>query len=611
MEPAPVTRRRLFTRAAAAVAAGQVAALAAPRFARGRANPLTTFVSPDLAPYVDPLPLLPTRPAAGRLVAAEGRHRFHRDLPVQATWGYDGRSYLGPVLEARRDDPVRVRLVNRLGDHLLADHLDTSLHGASSADRDRPRHVVHLHGAVTEPGSDGHPLATIRPGQERAYHYGNHQEAAGLWYHDHAMGITRLNVWCGLAGPYLLRDRHDTGRARNPLGLPAGAWEIPLVLQDRIFTPDGHLQFRTATYVRQGRWEGGQAGDVAVVNGAVTPDLEVARGLYRFRIVNASNLRAYVLELSHRAPFFVIGGDGGLLDAPVRTNRLRIAAGERYDVLVDFSAHRPGDRIELVNTEPLSFQFQLFGAPEVHRIMRFTVGTARGFRGGVPERLRGGRRRPPRLERLDRPVLTRRMTLNQATDLTTEFPAQVMNLNNLPFATDDVEHPRPGTVERWEIVNTTTDDHPVHVHVATVRVEHRRAFNVRGYQARYPLPPFGTRWTPDPGPFLTGGPQPPSVWETGNKDTVWCPPNTVTSILVRWPSLEELRFDPDRLFRVPATVAAGAPGDDARGPEYVCRLGEAVQPARTATVRGYVWHCHVIDHEDHDMMLPVRLGAPA
>lgn len=145
--------------------------------------------------------------------------------------------------------------------------IDTSLHGLSESVRTRVPTSLHLHGGVTEPASDGHPEQSSFPGQGHVHHFDNRQEAAGLCYHDHAMAITRLNVYGGLAGGYLLRDRFDTGRPDNPLGLPPGEFEIPLVLQEKIVRPNGAASMRSTPIVPEGHWEGGAVGDVGLVNG--------------------------------------------------------------------------------------------------------------------------------------------------------------------------------------------------------------------------------------------------------------------------------------------------------------------------------------------------------
>nr|WP_330180338.1 multicopper oxidase domain-containing protein [Nocardia sp. NBC_01503] len=171
--------------------------------------------------------------------------------------GYGGSSYLGPTIEHRAGTPLTVRLVNQLGAHPFSADIDTTVHGVGADFRAAPPSVLHLHGGVTPPASDGHPERLVFPGQEAVHDYPFPQDAAGLWYHDHAMGITRANVYAGLAGMVLLRDEFDTGADGNPLGLPSGEYEVPLVLQEKIFQADGRQCLRTTPVVPQGSWEGG------------------------------------------------------------------------------------------------------------------------------------------------------------------------------------------------------------------------------------------------------------------------------------------------------------------------------------------------------------------
>ena len=172
------------------------------------------------------------------------------------TYGYGGASYLGPTIEAQRGNPVVFVARNRLGLHPLG--IDEALHGPDTAvDQLFPRASLHLHGGYTEPGSDGYPEDTFTPGQDHVYRYANDQQAGSTWYHDHALGITRLNVYAGLAGFYLIRH------ASVEAGLPSGKFEIPLAIQDKSFISDGG----THQLSYPDPWEPEFFGDVVVVNG--------------------------------------------------------------------------------------------------------------------------------------------------------------------------------------------------------------------------------------------------------------------------------------------------------------------------------------------------------
>jgi len=208
----------------------------------------------------------------------EIEQKLHRDLPATTVWGYDGQ-FPGPTIEAEQGEPIYVRWANDLPDeHLLPE--DTTIH-SDLIPYDTPgvRTVTHLHGGNVESESDGHAQAwftrdfqqTGPEFEKKDYYYVNDQPPATLWYHDHSLGITRLNVYAGLAGFYLLRSDHE-----RSLSLPEGEYEIPLVLQDRSFEEDGSLFYPTAISDEQGGSDESYPdpsivpqfyGDTSVVNG--------------------------------------------------------------------------------------------------------------------------------------------------------------------------------------------------------------------------------------------------------------------------------------------------------------------------------------------------------
>ena len=300
--------------------------------------------------------------------------------PLMTTvWAYKWRgvvTYPGPTIEARSDVPVNVLWRNQLPDtHLLP--LDTSLHWANPAGEGIPT-VTHLHGGHTESASDGLPDAWFTRNfkergsgfVKRVYTYDNDQEAATLWYHDHALGITRLNVYAGLAGFYLLRDNNELSLINNGI-LPTGIQERAIVIQDRLFTEDGQLTLPTEPELECPLPNGEPCdptpdpsavaeffGDVILVNGVAWPELDVTPQQYRLRLLNGSDSRFYVLEFRDSqyggtagTPFLQIGTDNGFLDNPVMLNRLLLAPGERADVVVDFGPFAAG-------TENLSAQLR-------------------------------------------------------------------------------------------------------------------------------------------------------------------------------------------------------------------------------------------------------------
>jgi Multicopper oxidase len=160
--------------------------------------------------------------------------------------------------------------------------------------------------------------------------------ASLLWFHDHGLGATRLNVFAGLAAAYIIRDQNDTGTEPNPIGIPGGAYEIPLVIQDRQFNPDGTMLYPRSD-IAGVTWIGEYFGDVMLVNGKVWPFLKVEPRLYRFRILNGCNARILDLRLGG-VPMWQIGAEGGMWDKPVPVTHLVLAPAERADVIADFSA---------------------------------------------------------------------------------------------------------------------------------------------------------------------------------------------------------------------------------------------------------------------------------
>ena len=229
----------------------------------------------------------------------------------------------GPTLVATRGKPVQVTQTNDWSENV----------------------TVHNHGHKVAATSDGHPTDYITPGASKVYTYPNDQRAGTYWYHDHTMDLTGPHVYQGLAGFYLITDP-----AEDALGLPSGAHDLPLLLQDKKFDSDNSLAYEPDHLL-------GFFGDSALVNGTVTPYLDVGTSKYRFRVLNGSNARPYFLKLQLRGnstaqPFQVIASDGGLLAAPALRTSLPIAPAERYDIIVDFSKYPLGTKLDLVNSAP-------------------------------------------------------------------------------------------------------------------------------------------------------------------------------------------------------------------------------------------------------------------
>jgi len=604
-------------------------------------------------------------------------------------------TYTGPVIVATRRIPTQIRFVNSLGNtstsHLLAwkNSTDQTLHWADPLGHppetndcahmtqpgmppagDCAEHyegpipaVVHIHGGEVPPVLDGGPDAWFlsdgsaqghgyyskagAAGNEAIYRYPNSQEAAMLWFHDHVLGATRLNVYAGLAGAYPIIDPSLTlPTGLHPVGLQRNGttdYLVPLVLQDRMFDTNGQLFFpNDGVNPEHPFWIPEFVGDTIVVNGKVWPFLDVAPKRYRFLFVNGSNARTYELFLVNSAtkangpPIWQIGTDGGYLDSPVKIDpnapagqlqKLLIMPGERADVIVDFAGFA-GQTLILRNTGRTPFPK---GEPPkgstVGQIVQIRVNQP--FAGadasydpasGIPLRPNG-----KKIVRLVNPTAgtlaagvtaneTRQLTLNEV--IGPDDPLEVL-VNNTKWdgkrgdgsIRDDFtavsvngvteyysELPNEGETEVWEIVNLTADAHPIHTHLTQFQLVNRQMFNVHNYNAAYGAAFPGGLYIPGYGPprdyntgnaralggnpditrFLQGPARPPAANEAGWKDTVVMYPGQVTRIAVRFAPMDKAIDDPDLCYPFDPNVGN----------------------------HGYVWHCHIIDHEDNEMMRP-------
>jgi spore coat protein A, manganese oxidase len=535
--------------------------------------PAATAASAKLTKYVEPVPL----PGAGIVVASPAAlnryaftqrqiaRRLHPQLPPTLLWAYDDGSGIegqagsfGMAVVGQSGTPLEISFTHELpAEYPSWIPVDTRL-----TPRGREvRVMTHLHGGFVSGASDGNPAVTpegFGPGETQTVVYPNEtpqMPASLLWFHDHGLGATRLNVFAGLAAAYILRDEHDTGEEPNPIGIPGGAYEIPLVVQDRSFDADGTLLYPSSD-VAGATWIGEYFGDVMLVNGKVWPYLEVEPRLYRFRILNGCNARILSLDLG--APsMWQIGAEGGMWDVPVPVKELVLAPAERADVLVDFG-RLAGQTLVMKNhnpKKPVSTP-----APSLEQVMQIRVGTTVTRPGprSIPSSL------PGRKADLGAPVRTRYVTLNE---IDVDEPTWFLNLDGVHFDEGPVtETPRAGAVEDWVYVNLTADTHPMHTHLVTAQVVGRTPFDVQAYEEANE----GAHGVPggiDPTPFATGPMLPPDRTERGFKDTVKANAGTFTTIRAK--------------FDLPAGVTAP---------------------------QSYVYHCHIVEHEDNDMMRPFTVG---
>ncbi len=470
-------------------------------------TPVPMLHTLELTPWVDELPI-PSRiaaPESGKLRIAmrEIHAKVHRDVPATRFWSY-AETPIPPVIEARSHQTLRIEWKNRLPEHHFLP-VDYSLHGCGH-DVPEVRACVHLHGGRTPTASDGYPEDWYPTGKGRLATYPLQQDATALWYHDHAMGLNRLNIYAGLFGMLLLRDEHE-----ESLDLPSGKYEIPLTLYDRDFTKDGQL-FYPVSPNPDHPWVSEFTADAILINGKIRPYLSVEPRVYRFRLLNAANSRFFQLTIAEppkddspaarNAPALVtiqqIGTDQGLLGEAVPATRLTFAPGERADLLVDFSQYA-GRMIHLRN-----------GAYEILQF-RVAAGTPQPIR-ALPSPLRVIPKADP-----SRASVTRTITLNEYQDRVGNSMA--MLLNRKQWHEPVTETPKLNDTEIWEFVNLTEDTHPMHLHLVRFQLLDRRTFDPFDYLMHKKLR------------FLEAA-TPPEPNETGWKDVIQCPPGQITRILV-------------------------------------------------------------------------------
>jgi spore coat protein A, manganese oxidase len=582
-------------------------------------------------------------------------------LPKTTVWSFGAAddpgtfNYPAFTIEAKVDRPVRVKWINDLKDpftgkflpHLLA--VDQTLHWANPPGP-RDGHnmskapykgpvpwVTHVHGAHTTDESDGFTEAWYLPDANdippeffrkgtwydffrrqfflkwgvawepgtSVFQYPNRQRPTSLWYHDHVLGMTRLNVYAGPAGFYLLRGGPQDlpeGTLPGPapaLGDAAGTryFEIPLAIQDRTFNSDGSLFYPDNRAFFEGLppgdlqipfhpdpacegpsdvapiWNPEFFGNTMVVNGRTWPYLEVEQRRYRFRLLNGCNSRFLILQLEGEMPFWVIGTEGGFLSEAVQVTELLIGPAERYDVIIDFGQAAVGQRLVLHNLAPdepfgggrPGIDFAPADPTSTGLVMEFRVVERTGEDMSTPP----ANLVLPALQALGPAEHTRRVSLNEEDSRTVLVEEEDGRIvlgceNGQPFGpveatlgtvdqdgqpqslgwNDPVtENVALNATEIWEIWNFTMDAHPIHIHEIMFEVVNREVFSA------------------DHG-GMVGHVDPPETWEKGQKDTVIAYPGQITRV--------KGKFDLPGL---------------------------------------YVWHCHIVEHEDNEMMRPYVIGS--
>lgn len=541
------------------------------------------------------------------------QHSFHPKLNNIPMWGY-GDDSPGLIIEAKVDKPTRVTWMNNLTGSNLNSVLSIGPRQGMEEDHmlTIPHNQVHLHGARVPWTSDGHPDHVFHPNEGRIYYYPNKQAAATLWYHDHTMDVTRLNVYAGLYGLYLLRHK-DERRL-----LPSGDQEVALVLQDKSFADDGkklyYEQSVDATDPANIIAVPEFVGDHPVVNGQIWPTTKWQPRIYRLRLCNGANTRFFNLSLTQdnnpaQIPLYVIGTDGGFLPTPAPVNTLLLSPGERADVLIDLRG-RNNQTLILRNDAPIPYSGDptdpqyaaadytaLDATDPCAELLQIKLGNVVGD--GDNDADDDDSRFDPTTIVLpayddplpgDKPPARSTFAAIEAAIATVpigvleqDLTAAGINFKLRRFKLEEYQIMMPtppgvvsptvqvngnsgmGTaavatsknaIEVWEFVNVTPDTHPMHIHLVQFQVMSRTVLDVQ------PNPARGSPILIDPLDAVAYlNPAPVQTWEQGWKDTVQCNPNQSTRVL--------MKFD-------------GYSGH-------------------------YVYHCHILEHEDMGMMYPIHV----
>jgi spore coat protein A len=502
--------------------------------------------------------------------------------------------------------------------------------------------VTHLHGGHIDPDVDGYPEAWYLPAANNLpvtpadheyakfgstfptqtaidegwtpgtarYTYRNDQRGTTLWYHDHALGMTRLNVYTGMAGFYFLRDAYEndliagtneTGYnaslSRIPSDEPGIRLEIPLAIQDRSFNTDGSLFYATTRQFFDGyagpyypdsdvppTWNPEFFGNTMVVNGRTWPFHPTEARRYRLRFLNGSDSRFLILQFAdakgrpNGLRIAIIGNDGGFLPGKVATvTQLVIGPGERYDTIVDFGPFA-GTSVILQNVGP-DMPWGGGAVPAGARADPATTGQVMRFDVSLkpanfkdPATIAGKLVLNQPKDPFGGPAATgtpRTLTLNEIVSAVPRFggpiEAQLGDWKGpLPWMDEITENPSLGSTEVWQIVNRTVDSHPIHLHQVQFVVQDRTPIDLAAWDAAVAAcnAGMGAVCPPDPFAFTRGAlPLPANPWELGAKDTVIANPGEITRVRA--------------FFDIPGL---------------------------------YVWHCHILSHEDNEMMRPYCVG---
>ena len=379
------------------------------------------------------------------------------------------RSYLGPIIKANRGEKVRVRFTNSIPEES----------------------IVHWHGLHVPAIMDGHPRYVVSKGQSYLYEFEVKNRAGTYWYHPHPHGRTGPQVYGGLAGLFIVSDEEE-----KAVGLPADEFEVPLVIQDRMFNPDNQLVYTSGNRMIQ---MNGFLGDWIMVNGKPDFSLPVSTCAYRLRLLNGSNSRIYKLAWEDGRPLTIIGTDGGLLERPLHRKYVFLSPGERLEVWADFSDYKVG-----TETSIISFPFDAGGmngggmerGTMMGGRMRQNQGLPNGedftiFKIKIKQRVKKDQALPSKLSVI-RPIpQDEAVNFFHPKQFYLTMRHMQWSINGRTFQMEDVaddEIVQLGTKEIWEFNNTgggmmnmMNMPHPIHLHGQQFRVIRRSGVMHDGY----------------------------------------------------------------------------------------------------------------------------------
>lgn len=410
------------------------------------------------------------------VTAREGVANIIAGMPTRI-WAYNG-IFPGPRIELERGQRSVLRVRNQLPvTHPLFGHtFETS---------------THLHGSASLPQFDGYANDLTAPAQYKEYQYPNFQEARSIWYHDHAVHNTAMNVYSGLAAQYIIHDPLERSK------LPQGEYDVPLTISDAMFAVDGNLMFDDRLH--SGLW-----GDVILVNGQPWPKMKVKRRIYRFRVLNACLSRSFRFALSSGAPMTIVGTDGGLVPVAQAVANWRQGMAERYEVLIDFSKYAVGDRVELRNlSNDNNRDFDNTGKVMMFEVVGDAFNPADRTARTLPTTLNPNN---PVMKLKESQAVKRRTFRLKKDDVTNEWSIDGVSWHDIVASgfTKVMANPRLGDVEVWTFENSSGGwFHPLHIHLVDFQVLRRNG-------------------------------KPPFAWERGPKDVVYVGEEESVDLLMRF-----------------------------------------------------------------------------